>query len=387
MRILFDARKISSQPTGVGYVAKKLLEELLMYEELEIVAFTRKGVIKIFDNPIQQSNLTVVETSDDSEYFGLKRVLFEQFEIPKLITRFRPDILHLTNGFGVPFFINKKKLKIVLTVHDLIPLTPYKELMSPLDNSLFKTLFSYGIKKADSIVTVSKFTAEDVKKYYPLVKSINVAYNGMDPAPRINSPDKAWSNLQKKYDINEKFMLYIGGFAPRKNVMRLLESYSQLVKDEGHNYKLLICGKITNNLVIQDQLKKINLFITSHNLQNQVIIIGYISNQEKYILLSKSEFFIYISLYEGFGLPILEALAVGTPVITSKDSVMEEVANKFASYANPNDINDILAKMVAMSSELELQKTQAKKSMRELIPTYNWKTTGKKYYQIYKSLL
>src|SRR3989344_6113488 len=164
MRILFDARKISPQATGVGYVVKKLLEELLKFNELEIIAFTKKGVNKIFNDSPPPSNLIIHETKDDSEYFGLKRILFEQIEIPKLIEKYNPDILHLTNGFGVPLFINRKNLKIVLTVHDLIPLTPYKELMSPLNNLIFKILFSYGMKKADVAITVSKFTADDVKK-------------------------------------------------------------------------------------------------------------------------------------------------------------------------------------------------------------------------------
>src|SRR3989344_1709361 len=164
MRVLYDARKITLQATGVGYVVKKLLEELLKFRDLEIIAFTKKGVNKIFDDSAPPDNLTIHETTDDSEYFGLKRILFEQLQIPKLIEKYKPDILHLTNGFGVPLFINKKNLRIILTIHDLIPLTPFKELMSPLSNLLFKVLFSAGIKKADSVVTVSKFTANDVKK-------------------------------------------------------------------------------------------------------------------------------------------------------------------------------------------------------------------------------
>ncbi|OGK08458.1 hypothetical protein A2767_00845 [Candidatus Roizmanbacteria bacterium RIFCSPHIGHO2_01_FULL_35_10] len=387
MRILFDARKISPQATGVGYVVKKLLGKLLKYKDLKITAFTKKGVNKIFDDTTPPNNLTIHETTDDSEYFGLKRVLFEQFEIPKLIEKYKPDIIHLTNGFGVPLFINKKNLKIVLTIHDLIPLTPYKELMSSFDNLLFKTLFSYGIKKADSVVTVSEFTADDVKKYYPYTKNINIVYNGIDLFRKINNFNDAWTNLQKKYNINQEYILYIGGFTPRKNVLRLLESYNKLIKEKKRNFQLLLCGKITNNKDILTQLKKINEFIHLNNLQNKVRVIGYLKPDEKTVILSRAKYFAYLSLYEGFGLPILEALAAGTPVITSKNSVMEEVAEKYACYANPINSKDILVKMQEMLQNYGYYKKLAESAIIELIPKFNWKFSGEKYYQIYKSLL
>jgi len=387
MRILFDARKISPQATGVGYVVKKLLEELLKFNELEIIAFTKKGVNKIFNDSPPPSNLIIHETKDDSEYFGLKRILFEQIEIPKLIEKYNPDILHLTNGFGVPLFINRKNLKIVLTVHDLIPLTPYKELMSPLNNLIFKILFSYGMKKADVAITVSKFTADDVKKYYPLAKNIKVAYNGIDPPQKINDPGEVWSNLQKKYEINKEFILYIGGFAPRKNVLRLLEAFNRLKKEKKYDYQLLLCGKFTKNKDISDQLEKIIQYIKLNSLQKKVRLIGYLNLDEKYALLKQAKFFAYLSLYEGFGLPVLEALSVRTPTLTSKYSAMEEVANKYALYANSNSINDILDKMIVMLSKYEYFKYLTNNASKELIPFYSWRSTGIKYYEIYKKIL
>ena len=386
MRILFDARKISPQATGVGYVQKKLLEQLITYNDLEIIAFTRKGINKIFDPP-PPSNLTIHETEDDTDYFGLKRVLFEQLKIPKLINKYNPDILHLTNGFGVPILINKRNLKIVLTVHDLIPLTQYKELMSPLNNLIFKTLFSYGIKNADSVVTVSKFTSIDVKKYFPDVKNINIAYNGIELFPNLSHFDEVWSNLQKKYNINQEYIIYIGGFAPRKNVLRLLEAYNKLIKEKKCGYQLLLCGKFTKNKDISNQLEKIIQYIKLNSLQKKVRLIGYLNLDEKYALLKQAKFFAYLSLYEGFGLPVLEALSVRTPTLTSKYSAMEEVANKYALYANSNSINDILDKMIVMLSKYEYFKYLTNNASKELIPFYSWRSTGIKYYEIYKKIL
>jgi len=386
MRILYDARKIIPEATGVGYVAEKLLEQLISHQDLEIIAFTRKGISQL-PKLISYKNLIIHETEDNTDYFGLKRIIFEQTAIPNLIKKYNPDILHLTNGFGVPFFFTSNKPKIVLTVHDLIPLTSYKELMHPLTNTMFKVLFSYGINKADAIVTVSKFTADDVKKYYPNFKDIQVVYNGIDSFQKINNFDKIWSNLQKKYNIRQEYILYIGGFAPRKNVFRLLESYNDLIKDNKYKYQLLICGKFTKNKDIQNQLNNINQFVSSNNLQNQVRLIGYLNFDEKYILLSKAKFFAYLSLYEGFGLPVLEALSVGTPVLTSKNSVMEEVADKYSLYAKSNNITDIVGKMINMLLEYSKYKELAKESEKKLIPSYNWQSAGEKYFNIFKNLL
>lgn len=386
MRILYDARKVTPDATGVGYVVEKLLEQLLKHKDLEIIAFTRKGVTQL-PKLINYKNLIVHETEDDTEYFGLKRIIFEQTVIPNLIKKYSPDILHLTNGFGVPLFFANKKPKIVLTVHDLIPLTSYKELMYPFINLLFKILFSYGINKADAIVTVSKFTADDVEKYFPNAKNIHVVYNGIDSFQKLNNFDEVWSNLQKKYNINQEYILYIGGFAPRKNVLRLLESYNNLTKDKKYKYQLLLCGKFTKNKDIQTQLNNINKFIFSNNLQNQVRLVGYLNLDEKQVLLSKAKFFTYLSLYEGFGLPVLEALSVGTPVLTSKNSAMEEVANKYSLYAKSNNVHDIVGKMINMLLEYSRYKKLAKESEKKLIPSYNWQSAGEKYLNIFENLL
>jgi glycosyltransferase involved in cell wall biosynthesis len=386
MRILYDARKISRQAMGVGYVVKKLLEQLVAYKDLEMIAFTRKGVKNIFCSPFPQ-NLIVHETDDDSEYFGLKRVLFEQNIIPRLIDKYNPDILHLTTGFGAPLFFSKKNLKIVLTIHDLIPLTKYKELMSAIDNFIFKILFTYGVKKADAIVTVSKFTGNDVKKCFPNVEKIYTAYNGIEPIKKINNFDEIWSNLQKKYNIKQEFILYIGGFAPRKNVLRLLEVYNKLVKDKKYICQLLLCGKFTKNRNIQNQLNKINQFITSNNLQNQVRLIGYLNLDEKCVLLSKAKIFVYLSLYEGFGLPILEASSVAVPTITSKNSVMEEIAQEYACYADPINNLNILSSIYKVFKNYHHYKIMAESAKINLIPKYSWLIAGEKYYNIYTNLL
>lgn len=387
MRILYDARKITLQPMGVGYVVKKLLEQLLTYKDLEMIALTKKGIKNVFDPPLSK-NLIVHETDDDSEYFGLKRVFFEQINLLKIINFYKPDLLHLTNGFSVPFLLDKKRsrLKILLTIHDLIPLTPFCEYMSKTDRFVFKHFLSYSVGQADMIVTVSETTKRDVYRYFPIAKNVQTITNGMESLSQpIAEVEKNWPILKKKYKLENDFICYIGSFSPRKNILSLIKSY-YLIYKKFPSYQLVLCGRFSNNPDVQKILYEIRKFTKEKNLENNIKIIGYLSPLEKSVLLTKAKFFAYLSLYEGFGLPVLESLSVGTPVLTSKQSAMEEIAQRYALYADPNNIDDITKKMIEILTFYSDYKKKAELAKFNLVPQYNWKKTGKLYIEQYLNL-
>src|SRR3989338_8746327 len=388
MKVLYDARKIAKDQVGVGNVVEKILRELLNYQDLQIVAFTRKGTT-LLPSVGTSPNLTVHETSDDTQFFGPKRLWIEQTYIPKIIDRYQPDILHLTNGFSVPLFLNKKnkRLKIVSTIHDVIPFTPYKELMNEMNQFLFTKLFRYSIQMADKVVAVSQFTANDIKTYFPKVKDVAVIYNGIDPFPQITDEAKMWNVIKEKYQINDEFILYIGGFAPRKNVLNLIKAYTLFIEKTNSPLNLVLAGKFSRNKDIQDNIQNVLKFIQGHQLSQRVKIVKYLEIPEKVLLLKKARIFVYLSLYEGFGLPVLEALSAGTPTLTTKNSVMEEVAQKYSLYAEVQNSNDILDKMILMLSKYDFYKNLAFRASKELLPSYDWKAAGKKYYEIYKNIL
>lgn len=382
MKILYDARKITQDATGVGYVAEKLLEQLVFHQDLEIIAFTKKG-IKQLPKFSKYKNLVIHETSDDSHFFGIKRVLFEQLSLPKILNHYQPDILHLTNGFGMPLIMDNKQTKTVLTIHDLIPLTGYHELMNPFEEFIFKTLLNNCIRRADDIVSVSDFTSKDLSKYFPEIKNISVAYNGVDPLAKNINDEITWKKVKTKYQFSDDFICYIGGFAPRKNVLNLVKGFSRFIKTNGSKIQLILCGKFSNNKDVSENIETVNRFINEQKLNNQVRMIGYLKYDEKMTLLARAKFFTYISLYEGFGLPVLEAFSAGTPVLTSKDSAMEEVAGKYALYCNPNDIKSITEKISEMLTNYLLYKKLAEEAKIKLIPQFNWQKTGNFYYNLY----
>lgn len=388
MRILYDARKIASDSTGVGYVTEKLLQELDKYKNLEIIALTKKGVKDFSFIKHKFTHVTVHETPDYTNYFGIKRVLFEQTYLPRLINLYKPEILHLTNGFSVPFFLNKKqkKLKIILTIHDLIPLTPFCEFMSGIDRFIFKKFLDYSIRQADTIISVSETTKKDIYHFFPKAKNVTTIYNGIESVffpPNIT--EMKWKEIKNKYQLNDNFICYLGGFAPRKNVISLVKAYSQ-INDKYPDYQLVICGKFSDNPEIKKTINEIQEFAINKNIKNKIKILGYLTLPEKNALLTKAKFFTYLSLYEGFGLPILEALSVGTPALTSKHSAMEEIAKKYAVYANPRSIEDIAKKMDELIVFYPDYKKRAEEAKTKLIPQFNWKKTGGLYIKEYLSL-
>lgn len=389
MKILYDARKIVPRITGVGHVSESLLRELLEYKDLEIIAFTRKGIKELPQLSKTNSNLLIHETNDSSEYFEIKRLLFEQWSLPKLINLYKPDILHLTNGFSVPLFLDKEKyhLKIVSTIHDLIPLTSYWELMSLWDRFLYKRLLSYSIKKSDAVVAVSGATSDDIKKYFSSIQQVYVINNGVDFMEKPDGFKEKWFALKMKHGIIKNYIFYLGGFAPRKNVFNLLNAYFLLKQQGKIDYQLILGGKLSTNSDIKNNLGRISSFIKKNRLEKDVKIVGYVSPKEKEILYINSAFFAYISLYEGFGLPVLEAISAGKPVLTSKNSVMEKIIGKYALYANPNNVEDIAEKIEMMIKEYSFYKNQAEIARREILPNFNWKKAGEQYYFIYKELV
>ena len=392
IRILFDGTPIRKNPAGVGYVALNLLKNLLTYRDLQLVVYTRKGLATIPDISANTHNLVIHETSHEFSYFGIRRFYFEQSHLPFLIKKYQPDILHLTTGFGVPIFLNKKKLplKILLTIHDLIPLTKYWELMTLIDRIFYRFSLINSLAKSDAIVTISKTTAKDLNKFFPntSVKNVITVYDAVKPLKLPKNTPEIWIQLKKKYEIREPYLFYLGGFAPRKNVERLVVSFHKFINNGKTDYQLILSGRMASsrNEDIQKTIQNIRSYIDKNNLKDNIKMIDYVTLEEKAILFTKAKFFIYLSLYEGFGLPVLEAFSVGTPVITSKNTSMEEIAGNYALYCNPMDENDIVDKIEFMILEYETYKKKAQIAMKELVPKFNWKDAGEKYYHIYKML-
>ena len=211
----------------------------------------------------------------------------------------------------------------ILTLHDVIPFT-YREAMPFLTNHLF---YRPGVKLAcrlnDFITTVSDFSRTDISEKVGIPEEkIRVVPNGLrEPAP---SDEDRRKRLEEEYGLQDGYVLNVGGIHERKNIPRLIRAFARLVEQEGYPGKLVITGRISGAPYQEKMMEKCNSAVSNVGMEDRVVFTGFVSEDDLDQLLCDATVFVYPSLYEGFGIPVLEAMKVDTPVITSADSAMAE---------------------------------------------------------------
>lgn len=388
IKILFDATAISHHNGGVGEVVFNLLKNLTQNTELEIVAYTRKGIKDI--KGINKNNCKIHELALPFSFFGWKRFVIEQIEIPLLIMKLKPDVIHYTSGFGVPIIpmsILSKKSKILLTIHDVIPITPFWELMTVFSQLLYKISLYLSLKKADKIVSISNFTKQDIMKYYSFVTDVSIIPNGINVRKNVSYDLNTQNDVFNKLKISKPYILYIGGYSKRKNVNKLIDSFILLQKEKNfESYKLVLAGKFENNVFLTNEVNKLKNSFCNKDIAPKIIVLGFIKDIEKEILYRNASIFVYPSLYEGFGLPVLEALIHEIPTITTLNSVMEEISTPYAKYINSSNPDDLKNAIKEIITQKNIWIENAKHAKQMISIKYNWKLITDKYFQIYLHL-
>jgi len=311
------------------------------------------------------------------------------YENAKLDSGYIQDLAEKENVDVIHFYYNwafpaHKKAPCLLTVHDVIPFT-FREAMGFFRN---KFIYKPSLRKAcrlnDLIATVSEYSKQDIarKVGVPLNK-IRVIPNGLrEPNPSTPEVREA---LQERFGIDKPFILNVGGIHERKNIVRLIQAYTKLVKDKGFEGKLLITGSISG-APYQIKMKKLcDAAVEASGLKDRIIFTGFITEVELDELLRAAGVFVYPSLYEGFGIPILEAMKVGTPVVTSTATAMPEVAGDAAVLADPYNVDDMAEQMARVLEDKKLREKLRKNGFKRVEP-YTWDATCSEYIRTYEEL-
>jgi len=286
------------------------------------------------------------------QYKVLKpRFLWTQWRLPLelYLTKNRPDVF-FTPGHYAPRFC---PVPFVISIMDLAFLR-YPDQFKKNDLYQLVNWTKYSVSKAQHIFTISEFTKKEIVNFYHYPEErITVTYPGINEFRIQNSEFRIiFERLKTKYGlIKEKYLLYIGTLQPRKNLVKLIEAFKKLFihypclagRQALPITHLVICGK--KGWLYDDIFTKVKEL----GLENKVIFTGFISEEEKYVLLKNALAFILPSLYEGFGIPVLEALQVGCSAIVSKNSSLTEVVGDIATYIDdPNSIDSIYQAMLKM---------------------------------------
>lgn len=290
------------------------------------------------------------------------RISWEQTALPLLLAKTAPDLLH-GMAFSLPLFWRGLS---TVTIYDL-SFKAYPERLSPSRREYLERITAYSARQARRIITISDFSRQEIAREFRLDEAvIDLAYPGVTMAFSPLSKEKIASFRDEK-GLPSRFVLYLGTLEPRKNLTMLLQAYAH--SEFRGDVKLVLAGGI--GWMAQPILEAIKEL----NLTNDVLLPGYVPNEEIALWYNAAEVFVYPSLYEGFGMPIIEAMACGTPVIASQATSHPEAAGQ-AGYLLPADDPEIWSK--AMAQVLSDKKKQANMTQKGLEHSrdFSWKNTA-----------
>lgn len=268
---------------------------------------------------------------------------------------------------NIPFF-KKKNLKTVVTIHDLA-FKQFPETFPRKDLFQLNLLTDLAVNRADKIIAVSQSTKDDILKFYPKIKSdkIRVVYHGFDRNLYQKEFYKEFIlEILKKHSLKpKKYILYVGAIQPRKNLKTLVRAFEIFKKENKNNLKLVIAGG--KAWCWKDTIEAIE----NSPVRNSIILTGRIPFEDLSILQQNASVFVFPTLYEGFGIPVLEAFAAGTPVICSKNSSLPEVGADAVEYFESLDERELADKISKVISDRKLQEEMIKKGYLQL-DKFSW---------------
>ena len=324
MRIGIDARKLHD--FGIGTYLQNLLKELVRLDddaEYVVLCYRRDLEWLATLGPRVRPVLTAADTYS----------LLEQIEIPWRLWRAGVDLFHSPH-YVLPLLVTCPS---VVTIHDCIHLMFPQYLPNKLAIHYARFFMWWATRRARLVMTVSEASKRDILHFFNVPpEKVVVVHNAIDERFLTPPPDIELQRVRERYQLQHGFVLYAGNIKPHKNLVRLIEAFSQVRQGPFQELKLLIIG---------DEISKLPALrraVHQLKLHKHVRFLGYIPDETLAVLYRSAEVFVFPSLYEGFGLPPLEAMASGTPVVTSNTSSMPEVTGGAAVLVDPYDVGSIV---------------------------------------------
>lgn len=305
-----------------------------------------------------------------------RRISYENFSLPKYFSKNRFDLYH-SPAYLLPRFAN---VPSVVTIHDLLALDfpQYCQRESAVYFSLCQPASIYRARK---IIAVSATVKDDIIRRFEIdPERITVVYHGVE---EIFKPVTAASVLEKvtaRYRLPEKFILFVGNLEPKKNLERLIRAFSDVKKNAGIGHKLVITGK--KGWKYRDIYKS----ILTAGMEKEVVFTGYVDRMELPALYTLADLFVFPSLYEGFGLPVLEAMSCGTPVLISDGGALPEIAGDVYPRVDPLDEKDIALKLHLLLTNAGLRRKNIQYGF-ERVKEFTWERSARKTIDVYREAL
>lgn len=377
MKIGIDIRLIGKKQTGSESVVFNLVKNLAKIDsENKYLLFTDTD-----DATVLQYVILNLEIGNKNNFkiISLKtanKFVWNAWTLPHYLRENLLDVYH--TQYILPFFV-PKRTKLITHIHD-ISFNFYPQFIKWADLFFLKTLIPWSIRKAAKVITVSEASKQEIMKYYHVPEEkIDVVYNSIGENFSKNYSADDLAKMKGKYNLPEKFLLYIGTLQPRKNIPFLVRAFARM-KEGMPEYKLVLVGQRKAHNYDQE----IDTVIEGLKLQKSVVFPGYIETADLPTIYQMADVFVFPSLFEGFGIPLLEAMASGTPVAASDIPVFREVAKEAAEYFDPESLDELMKVVYNISINPEL-KNKLINSGQARIKFFSWAKSAEKLLGIYQS--
>ncbi|MBB6369880.1 glycosyltransferase family 4 protein [Chryseobacterium shigense] len=365
MKIAFDAKRFFHNTSGLGNYSRDLVRILSQYYPENEYLLLNKNSSERGRQIQEQPNVKFVQTS--------KGNLSRQLKMGKDAQKEGADIFHGLSG-ELPLKWGKEPIRKIVTIHDLIFMR-YPQYYSFFDRKIHLWKFKKAAVSADKIIAISEQTKKDIITYLKVPESkIEVIYQGCHKAFKEQQSDECIQSVKDKFNLPERYILNVGTIEDRKNLLNIVKGIS------GTEIPLVVVGRKTN------YYKKVEAFIRKNKMEKHVLFLEGVSMDELAVIYKLADIFVYPSFFEGFGIPVIEALFSKTVTITSNASCLPEAGGKDSLYIDPANYSDIGAKIRFLWENESERKRRAEKSF-EFVQKFNDEPIAKQLMELYKKNL
>jgi glycosyltransferase involved in cell wall biosynthesis len=367
MRVAIDVRKLHD--FGIGTYIRNLLRNLARVDrETEYVLLCQQHDARV-GSQLGPNFRSVPEPSPN---YSLR----EQIRVPWVLHREAPDVFHAPHYVLPPLV----RCRSVVTIHDCIHLMFPQYLRNRAAYVYARASMWSAARQARRILTVSEASKRDIIHFFSVPpEKVVVVYNAIEERFAATPSEEAIALVRERYQLNHPFVLYVGNIKPHKNLVRLIEAFAEIRQRGFDQLKLLIIGDEIS------RLPALRLAVHSHKLHKHVRFLGYLEDETLASLYRLASVFVFPSLYEGFGLPPLEAMASGTPVVTSNVSSLPEVTGDAAILVDPYSVESIVEGITRVLNDPVLAATLRERGLARA-REFSWERSVARTRQVYQEV-